>query len=102
MQTPMRYSETHQLFEQACEFPADHDTVVRQLGDVELTSQTGDSVTVREILALTDETTYRTPEDLYTSLVGNLGDPFIGRKYYDDRAGSTSGTKTVRSDVDML
>lgn len=98
----MHYSDTRQLFEQACEFPADHETVVERLGDVTLTTQTGDSATVSEVLTLTDETTYRSPDALYTSLVRNLDDGFIGRKYYDDRSGTTSGAETVRGDSGPL
>lgn len=98
----MRYSETLQLFDQACDFPAEHDRVVQQLGDVELVAQNGDTVKVGEVLALTNESRYESSEGLYTSLVGNLDDNFIGRKYYDDRAGSTSGINEVRTEIDML
>jgi hypothetical protein len=98
----MRYSETLQLFDQACDFPADHTTVVQQLGDVELVAQNGDSVQVSEVLNRTGETKYESSEGLYNSLVGNLDDNFIGRKYYDDRAGSTAGTDEVRIETDRL
>ncbi len=49
----MRYSESLQLFDQACEFPAEHATVVQQLGDIELAAQNGDSVEMSEVLART-------------------------------------------------
>lgn len=98
----MRYSDTHQLFEQACEFPAEHETVVTRLGDVVLTTQAGDSFTVREVLELTNETSYRSAEDLYTSLLGNLDEEFVGVKHYDDRSGSTPGEEQVRGDPDRL
>lgn len=91
----MRYSETLQLFDQAFEFPAGRDSVVEQLGTVELTTPAGDRVTIRDILERTDETTYHSPDDLYTSLIGNLEDGFIGRKYYDDRGGAPFDTKEV-------
>lgn len=94
----MRYSETLQLFEQAFEFPADHDTVVEQLGDVELTAPTGDMVTVRTILERTDETMYHSSDVLYTTLIGGLEDGFIGRKYYDDRGGNPFGVDRVRGE----
>ncbi|GGN95300.1 MULTISPECIES: hypothetical protein [Haloarcula] len=94
----MRYSETLQLFEQAFDFPTDRTTVVGQLGDVELSTPAGDVATVRDILNRTDEDTYHSPDELYTSLVGNLEDGFIGRKYYDDRAGIESGVTDARSE----
>lgn len=98
----MRYSETHQLFDQACDFPAEHGTVVDRLGDVELTTQAGDSFTIREILEITDETSYRSADDLYSSLLGNLDDEFVGVKHYDDRSGSTPGEESVRGGPDRL
>lgn len=92
----MRYSEIRQLFEQACEFPVEHETVVERYGEVELRTPTGDSVTVRDVLAVTDETTYRSPESLYTTLLGALDEAFVGRKYYDDRGGEQHGHRDVR------
>lgn len=94
----MRYSETLQLFEQAFDFPADRETVVTQLGEVELSTPEGDVVTLGDILNRTDEPEYHSPDELYTSLMGNLEDGFIGRKYYDDRAGIESGVEDVRSE----
>ncbi|WP_135306413.1 DUF5789 family protein [Haloarcula amylovorans] len=94
----MRYSETLQLFEQAFTFPADRDTVLKQLGAVELMTPAGDTVTLREVLERTDEAIYHTPDELYSSLVGNLEDGFIGRKYYDDRAGIEAGVDDVRTE----
>jgi hypothetical protein len=94
----MRYSETEQLFQQAFEFPVDHETVVGQLGEVELATPAGDAVTIRAVLGRTNEHTYSSPEGLYTSLLRNLEDGFIGRKYYDDRAGTASGRESVESD----
>lgn len=94
----MRYSETEQLFEQAFEFPVAHETVVGQLGEVELKTPSGDAVTINAILKRTNENTYQSPEGLYMSLLRNLEDGFIGRKYYDDRAGTASGTENIESD----
>jgi hypothetical protein len=98
----MRYSETEQLFDQACEFPTERDVVVEQLGDVVLATPNGETFTVREILELTDESGYRSAKDLYTSLLSNLDEEFVGIKYYDDRSGSTPGEDSVRGDPDSL
>jgi hypothetical protein len=102
VEAPMRYSETQQLFDQACNFPTEHRTVVDQLGDVVLTTQSGDSFTVEEVLELTDETDYRSADDLYNSLLANLDEEFVGVKHYDDRSGSTPGEESVRGDPDRL
>lgn len=76
-----------QLIDQSVEFPVSHDALVGQLGDVELTAPTGASVTVAEILEVSGEPTYDSTDMLYATIVGNLDDAFIGRKYYDDRGG---------------
>ncbi|MFB6128484.1 MAG: hypothetical protein ABEJ47_01855 [Halorhabdus sp.] len=98
----MRHSETRELFEQTFEFPADHDTVVEQLGDVELTSPVGDVVTIRSILERTNETSYRSADGLYTTLLGGLEDGFIGRKYYDDRGGVATDSDTFAPETESF
>jgi hypothetical protein len=98
----MRYSETHQLFDQACTFPADHEEVVEQLGEVTLTTPAGDTFTIREILEVTDEISYQSVDDLYTALLGNLDEEFVGLKYYDDRSGSAPGEEQVRGESDVF
>ncbi|MFC7019412.1 MULTISPECIES: hypothetical protein [Haloarcula] len=94
----MEYSDTMQLFEQTFEFPADRTTVVGQLGEVELVTPAGESTTVSDVLHRTDESSYVSPNDLYASLMGNLEDGFVGRKYYDDRAGVEVGVDDVRGE----
>jgi len=98
----MRYSETHQLFDQACTFPAEHEAIVEQLGDVTLTTPADESYTVKEILEVTDETTYRSVDDLYATLLGNLDEEFVGLKYYDDRSGPAPGEEQVRGEADVF
>ncbi|AZH26227.1 DUF5789 family protein [Haloplanus aerogenes] len=98
----MRYSETHQLFDQACSFPVEHEMVVEQVGDVTLTTPAGDSFTVQEILTVTDETSYRSVDALYTTLLRNLDEAFIGSKYYDDRSGPAPGEEQVRGEADAF
>jgi hypothetical protein len=83
----MRYSETLELFEEQFEFPAEQGTVVGELGEIELRTPAGDTVTVGEVLQRTNDLAYDSPGELHRTLIGNLEDGFIGRKFYDDRAG---------------
>lgn len=76
------------LIDESVEFPVTHDSVVEQLGEVELTAPTGDSVPVSEVLDRAGEPEYRSTAMLYTTIVGNLDDAFIGRKYSDERGGA--------------
>ncbi|KDS90459.1 hypothetical protein FK85_14205 [Halorubrum saccharovorum] len=85
----MEYTDTKQIADQSLDFPATHTAVVEQIGAVEVTSPSGGSVTVQEILDSVGEESYPTSDALYAAIVGNLDETFIGRKYYDDR-GSTS------------
>jgi len=84
----MRYPETRELIDESIEFPISHESCVDELGDLELTAPTGDSVAVREVLSRAGESEYRSSEMLYNTIVGNLDDSFIGRKYFDERGGA--------------
>lgn len=88
----MKYSDIEQIVDQSFEFPVTHTAVVEQIGTIEITSQSGDSVTIQEILDPVEEGSYQTPDALYTTIIGNLDETFIGRKYYDDRGGTAPGT----------
>lgn len=84
----MEYSNVRQLIDELIEFPITHNRLIEQLGGVELTASTGDSVPVSEVLNRADEPVYQSTNMLYTTIVGNLDDSFIGRKYSDERGGA--------------
>lgn len=88
----MEYSDTEQVVDDSLDFPVTHTAMVEQIGTTEITSLSGDSVTIQEVLAPVEEESYLTSDALYTAIVGNLDETFIGRKYYDDRGGTVSGT----------
>ncbi|WP_324758715.1 hypothetical protein [Haloarcula montana] len=89
----MEYSETEQIIDETLEFPVTHPAVIEQIGTTEITSPSGDSVTIQEVLDPVEEQEYLTSDALYTAIIGNLDDTFIGRKYYDDRGGTAVGTE---------
>lgn len=84
----MEYSEIRPLLDESVEFPVTHSSLVRQLEGVEITAPTGDSVPISDILNRVDEASYESSDMLYTTIIGNLDDAFIGRKYSDDRGGA--------------
>jgi hypothetical protein len=90
----MEYSDTEQIVDESLEFPATHTAVIEQIGAIEITSLSGDSVTIQETLDPVQEESYLTADALYTSIIGSLDETFIGRKYYDDRGGIALGTET--------
>ncbi|MFC7187916.1 hypothetical protein [Halorubrum yunnanense] len=89
----MEYTDTEQMVDQSLEFPLTQTAVVEQIGATEITSPSGDSMTIREILDPIEEDGYRSSDALYAAIVGNLDDTFIGRKYYDDRGSATLGAE---------
>lgn len=67
-------------------YPVTHADVIEQIGTVRIaTPRPDEHVEIGAVLAQLNETQYDTPEELYTSIIGSLGDAFIGRKFYDDR-----------------
>lgn len=88
----MEYSDTEQLVDQLLEYPVTQTAVIERIGTIEITSPSGDTVTIREILDSVEEERYLTADALYTAIIGNLDETFIGRKYYDDRGSTTVGT----------
>lgn len=88
----MEYSDTERVVDESLEFPVTHTAMIEQIGTVEITSPSGDSVTIQEILDPVEEESYLSSDALYTAIVGNLDETFIGRKYYDDRGGTAIGT----------
>ncbi len=84
----MEYSNMKSVVDDSLAFPATHAAVINQVGAVEITSPSGDSITVQEILNPVAVDRYASSDDLYMTIIGNLGNSFIGRKYYDDRGGN--------------
>jgi len=83
----MRASETRQLVEQALEYPVTHEQLIEQLGRVELESPRGGGRTLAGVFESVEPTTYRSSDHVFETIMGNLDESFIGRKYYDDRGG---------------
>lgn len=76
------------LIGESVEFPVTHDSLIGQLGEVKLVAPTGETVLASEVLNRVGEAEYGSAGMLYTSIVGNLDDSFIGRKYSDEREGA--------------
>lgn len=89
----MEYSEMEAVIDELIAFPVAHTTVIDKVGPLSIQSPSGNSITVKEILDPVKIEAYDSAMDLYSTIVGNLDDSFIGRKYYDDRGGNltTSG-----------
>jgi hypothetical protein len=83
----MRLAETRNAFARHLSFPADRETVLDALGDEPLDAPYGDPETIRTVLGRTDESSFETADQLYDTVLANVGEQYIGRKHYDDRGG---------------
>ncbi|WP_415379322.1 hypothetical protein [Halosimplex sp. TS25] len=81
----MRITETRELFSESFDYPMDATAVAEEFGDVEIEAPTGDTTTVETVLARSNVTDYQSADDVFTAMMSNVDEAFIGRKYYDDR-----------------
>jgi hypothetical protein len=89
----MRLAETRNLFARSLTFPADRETVLETVGDREIDAPYGEPETIEEVLSRTDEPSFTTADELFDTVLTNVGDQYIGRKHYDDR-GAQGGIET--------
>jgi hypothetical protein len=66
-------------------YPIDQSSVVAALGDVSLEAPTGQTETIQAVLDRSDVTRFESTDQLFETVLGNVGDEFVGRKFYDDR-----------------
>jgi len=84
--TEIRLSEARDLFTRSLTYPVSCGDVIEESGDVKLTSPTGATETIGDVLGRCDSAeTFDSNDELYDTLVTYLGEDFIGRKHYDDR-----------------
>jgi hypothetical protein len=81
----MRLSEARDRFAAELDFPVDRDSVIDELGDVPLTAPGGDAESVGVVVERSNVSTFGSADELFDALVGNVGEAFVGRKFYDDR-----------------
>ena len=86
----MRLSETRDLFISELAFPVERQSVIDQLGDNQIDPPTGEAETIGEIIERSDADSFRTPDELYDTLVSFVGEQYVGRKFYDDRGPNTA------------
>lgn len=94
----MKIKDLLQQFESEFTYPLTSETLLEQAGDalIEAPNQ-ADSVTLASVLERCNVSRFSSSSDLYYTVVGNLDDAFIGRKFYDDR-----GTNVLRSPAERF
>jgi hypothetical protein len=82
----MRLNEAHPQFVHEFEFPVNHEQVIDRIGDWPIEAPDGTTESIANILERGSTTVYPTANALFATLIGNVDDAYIGRKFYDDRA----------------
>ncbi|WP_411964219.1 hypothetical protein [Haloferax sp. YSMS24] len=92
----MKFRELSPFFESEFDYPVTSDLVVEKAGDVPIEAPDEDnSETIETILSRLGPETYASPGELYTTIIGNVSDDYIGRKFYDDRGGDPAESWTL-------
>jgi len=81
----MRPSDVRELVEGEVGFPVTRETLVNQVGDRTIESPDGGSTSIEAVLRRAEESEYRSAEEVYETILANLGEEYVGRKHYDDR-----------------
>ncbi|WP_049985305.1 DUF5789 family protein [Halobellus rufus] len=99
----MRISELSDYLEAEFEYPIDQRSVIERIGSVELDSPDVDHPeTVEGVVGPVGEETYDSAEELFATIVGNVSDEYIGRKFYDDRGGNPPETASAPRDEENV
>ncbi|KTG28358.1 DUF5789 family protein [Haloferax profundi] len=95
----MEFQELSAFLDDELAYPVDIDGVVERIGDVEVDApDVENSETIETILTPLGTATFDSANDLYTTIIGNVSDDYIGRKFYDDRGGDPAESWTTLPD----
>ncbi|MFB6080368.1 MAG: hypothetical protein ABEJ81_05165 [Haloferacaceae archaeon] len=83
----MRPTDAYDHFETTFSYPIAHEDIVAATGDTTVQAPTGPSESIAEVLDRAAPQTFHSPRDLHETFLANLGEQYIGRKFYDDRGG---------------
>jgi hypothetical protein len=96
-------SELADYLETEFTYPIELDEVVERAGDVRIGDDGAeDPETIGSALDSLGPISFESADALYKTIYGNVGDDFIGRKYYDDRGGNPSEVPGGPSDEDHV
>ena len=89
----MKIRHVLEFLENELGFPIDQNSVIEQIGTIEIEAPDAqETETVSTIIGPVGQETYVSADELFTTIIGNVNDEYIGRKFYDDRGGNPSET----------
>lgn len=98
---PMDINNTLTSLETELTFPIDQDSVIERIGAMEIEAPDAEETqTVATIISSVGQETYASADELFATILGNVNDKYIGRKFYDDRGGNPSDMAFGPTDED--
>lgn len=95
----MNIRELMKFLEDDISYPIDQASVIGQIGGIEIEApDRNETETVSSIISSVGEETYGSPDELFETIIGNVSDEYIGRKFYDDRGGNPPETASGPTD----
>ncbi|MFC6755971.1 MULTISPECIES: hypothetical protein [Haloarcula] len=95
----MKIDELQAFLEDELSYSVSHDAVLSQVGSAELEAPDADETeTISNIIDAVGQESYDSAEELFATVLGNVNDDYIGRKFYDDRGGNPIDELTNRRD----
>lgn len=68
------------------EYPIDQTAVIERIGTIEIDAPAQrETQTISEVLGSVGDEKYDSHGELFDTVIGNVSDDYIGRKFYDDR-----------------
>jgi len=90
----MKLEELPAYLESELTYSLSHDSVLERVGSVEIDAPDSDEAErISAIIDAVGQESYDSADELYEAIIGNVGDEFIGRKFYDDRGGNPIDTR---------
>jgi hypothetical protein len=89
----MKIDELQAFLEDELSYSVSHESVLSQVGSAEIEAPDEDETeTISTIIGAVGQESYGSAEELFATVLGNVSDDYIGRKFYDDRGGNPADT----------
>ncbi|WP_439028011.1 hypothetical protein [Haloarchaeobius sp. DT45] len=99
----MQLGNLEAYLETELQYPIELDSVLDRIGTTEVEApNTTDSESIASILEPLGRDSYNSATELLETILGNLSDEYIGRKFYDDRGANHPDIQPApRDEVDI-
>jgi len=95
----MKIDELQSFLEDELSYSVSHGSVLEQVGSAEIEAPDEDETeTISAVIDSVGQASYDSAEELYATVLGNVSDVYIGRKFYDDRGGNPADATADRRD----